>query len=255
MDFNLTHTSLQRLVDEEALLDQARLQELAEPSGLQSPFPYGGDVLVRLKQELIEIFQTVYGEWTSSSTKWQPIDAQASVIIHKSLSKLPRDIAMSKGFWRYLSVYCASLVFKRYGYVNAITDFDKRHFGEEIYNSFIPRLWFRAELSLDEEAQDPYWLTKKGVSDFWSSFVLRRVYAQSRPLIRALVKYFFVPDNVIFYRNDIPITTLEAFRILGPAVRRQHSLSPFELMDEVDCTATLDLLSSELMIRRVKLED
>jgi hypothetical protein len=255
MDFNLTHTSLQRLVDEEALLDQARLQELAEPSGLQSPFPYGGDVLVRLKQELIEIFQAVYGEWTSSSTMWQPIDAQASVTIHKTLSKLPRDIAMSKGFWRYLSVYCASLVFKRYGYVNAKTDFDKRHFREEIYNSFIPRLWFRAELSLDEEAQDPYWLTKKGVSDFWSSFVLRRVYAQSRPLIRALVKYFFVPDNVIFYSNDIPITTLEAFRILGPAVRRQHSLSPFELMDEVDCTATLDLLSSELSIRRVKLGD
>jgi hypothetical protein len=255
MDFNLTHTSLQRLVDEEALMDQARLQELAEPSGLPTPFPYGGDVLVRLKQELNEIFQPVDGEWTSSSTKWQLIDAKASVAIHKTLSKLPRDIAMSKGFWRYLSVYCASLVCKRYGYVNAKIDFDKRHFGEEIFNSFIPRLWFRAELSLDESAQDPYWLTQKGVSDFWSSFVLRRIYAQSRPLIRALVKYFFVPENVIFYRDGKSITTLEAFRILGPAVRRQHSLSPFELMDEVDCTATLDLLSSELIIRRVKLGD
>jgi hypothetical protein len=255
MDFNLTHTSLQRLIDEEALVDQARLQELAEPSGVPSPFPYGGDVLVRLKQELNEIFQTVDGEWTSSSTKWQPIDAQASVAIHRTLSKLPRDIAMSKGFWRYLSVYCASLVCKRYGYVNTKTSFDKRHFGEEIYNSFIPRLWFRAELSLDEEAEDPYWLTKKGVSDFWSSFVLRRTYAQSRPLIRALVKYFFVPENVCFYRDDVSITTLEAFRLLGPAVRRQHSLSPFELMGEGDCTATIDLLASEMMIRRAERED
>jgi hypothetical protein len=255
MDFNLTYTSLQRLVDEGALLDQSRLQELAEPSGLPSPFPYGGDALVRLKQELNEIFKSVDGEWSSSSTKWQPIDAQASVAIHKTLRNLPRDIAMSKGFWRYLSAYCATLVCKRYGYADITMDFDKRHFGEEIFNSFIPRLWFRAELSLDEEDKDPYWLTKMGVSDFWSSFVLRRVYAQSRPLIRALVKYFFVPTNVCFYRNDASITTLEAFRLLGPAVRRQHSLSPFELMGEVDCTATLDLLSSELMIRRVELED
>ncbi len=255
MDFNLTHTSLQRLVDEQALADQSRLQELAEPSGLRSPFPYGGDSLVRLKQDLNEIFQPVEGELTSSSIKWQPIDAQASVAIHKALRDLPREIAMSKGFWRYLSVYCSNLVCKRYGYADIGTDFDKRHFGEEIFNSFIPRLWFRAELSLDEEAEDPYWLTKMGVSDFWSSFVLRRVYAQSRPLIRALVKYFFVPENIHFYLNDASITTLEAFRLLGPAVRRQHSLSPFELMDEVDCTATLDLLSSELMIRRVELED
>ena len=255
MDFNLTNTSLQQLVDEDALTDQSRLQELAEPSGLSSPFPYGGDVFVRLKQALSKIFEGVVGEWASSSTKWQSIDAQSSVVIHKYLSKLPREFAMSKGFWRYLSAYYSSIVCKRYGYTSLVDSFDKRHFGDEIYNSYLPRLWFRAELSLDDEAEDPYWLTKKGVSDFWSSFVLRRVYAQSRPLIRALVKYFFVPDNVCFYRDDVLISTLDAFRLLGPAVRRQHSLSPFELMSEFDCTETLDLLSSELLIKRVELEN
>lgn len=231
MDFNITNSSLQRLIDENSLNDQARLQELAEPSGLQSSFPCSGDTLVRLRNELQEIFEAVDGEWSSSSTKWQAIDAQASVAIHRSLEGLPRDIAMSKGFWRYLSVYCATLVCVRYGYKDVSSDFDRRHFGDEIFNSYLSRLWFRAELSLDEEADDPYWLTRKGVSDFWSSFVLRRIYAQSRPLIRSLVKYFFVPDQVSFSLNDKPILTLEAFRLICPAVRRQHSLSPFERMN------------------------
>lgn len=255
MNFNLTLSSLQRLVEEDALADQDRLQELAEPSGITAAMPYTGEALIRLRLDLQEEFKGASTDWGSSSTKWQPIDGQVSVVLHKSLSKLPREIAMSKGFWRYLSVYCSQIVCRRYGYNDLESEFDKRHFGEEIFNSYLPRLWFRGELSIDLNAEDPYWLTRLGVSDFWSSFVLRRIYAQSKPLIRSLVKYFFVPENIAFYRDKMPITTLEAFRLIGPAVRRQHSLSPFELMDEADCTHTLKLLASELLIERVASEN
>jgi hypothetical protein len=255
MNFNLTLSSLQRLVEEDALADQDRLQELAEPSGYATGLPYSGESLIRLRIELEEIFKDGAAEWGSSSTKWQPIDAQVSVVLHKSLSKLPRDIAMSKGFWRYLSVYCSRIVCIRYAYNDLKADFDKRHFGEEVFNSYLPRLWFRGELSIDPDAGDPYWLTRLGVSDFWSSFVLRRIYAQSKPLIRSLVKYFFQPEGAKFYRDKLPITTLEAFRLIGPAVRKQHSLSPFELMEEDDCTYTIQLLASELLIEKVQSED
>jgi len=255
MNFNLTLSSLQRLVEEDALTDQNRLQELAEPSGFTTAMPYSGESLIRLRIDLLEEFKDSSADWGASSTKWQPIDGQVAVVLHKSLSKLPKEIAMSKGFWRYLSVYCSQIVCQRYGYNDLEVDFDKRHFGEEIFNSYLPRLWFRGELSIDLGAEDLYWLTRLGVSDFWSSFVLRRIYAQSKPLIRALVKYFFVPKEVKFYRDDLPITTLEAFRLIGPAVRRQHSLSPFELMDEADCKHTLELLASELLIQRVQSED
>ena len=252
MEFNLTLSSLQRLVDESSIDSEQRIEELAEPSGIQTPFPYGSATLVMLRRDLTEIFMTVDGEANASSVKWQPIDAKASELIHRTLKELPRDIAMSKGFWRYLSAYCSKAVCKRYSYGDIKDDFDRRHFGEEIFNSLLPRLWFRAELSFDTNAEDPYWLTKKGVSDFWSSFVLRRIYAQSKPLVRALVKYFFDPESVHFTREDKKITTLEAFRLIGPAVRRQHSLSPFEIMSEDDCTKALDLLASELSIRRIE---
>lgn len=250
MDFNITLSSLQRIIDEESLNNLARLQELSEPSGLASTFPYSIDVLVKLKKDLNNIYEQVEIGWSPSSTKWQAIDAEASVALHKALRELPRDIAMSKGFWRYLSVYLSNIILLRYAYQDVKEDFDKRHFGEEIFNSLLPRLWFRAELSIDEQATDPYWLTIKGVSDFWSSFVLRRVYAQSKPLVRSLVKYFFVPSTIQFFENETPITTLEAFRMIGPAVRRQHSLSPFELMDEPQCFLVLDMLATELMLRR-----
>lgn len=252
MEFNLTLSNLQRLVEESSIDSPQRIEDLAEPSGIQTPFPYRSTDLVTLRRDLTEIFMAVDGEVNASSIKWQPIDAKASELIHSRLRDLPRDIAMSKGFWRYMSAYCSKAVCKRYGYIDIKVDFDKRHFGEEIFNSLLPRLWFRAELSYDKNAEDPYWLTKKGVSDFWSSFVLRRIYAQSKPLVRALVKYFFNPDSVRFMREDEQLTTLEAFRLIGPAVRRQHSLSPFEIMSEADCTNALDLLASELSITRIE---
>jgi hypothetical protein len=251
MNFNITSTSLVRLAEEGALCDVARLQELAEPSGLQSSFSYTGETLVQLRKALSELFKDAGSDWGSSNVNWQDYDGKAAVLIHQALSELPRDIAMSKGFWRYQSVYCSEIVCKRYGYNDLSSDFDKRHFGDEIFNSLLSRLWFRGELSIDLTADDPYWLTRKGLSDFWSSFVLRRIYAQSKPLIRSLIKYFFVPDDVGFSRDGVPLTTVEAFRLIGPAVRRQHSLSPFELMDETDCRMTLEMLATELLISRI----
>ena len=70
-----------------------------------------------------------------------------------------------------------------------------------------------------------------------------------------MLKYFYVGDNITFKRDGLPLTTQEAFRLIGPAVRRQHSLSPFDLMSEEDCFNTLELLASELKIQRLLSED
>lgn len=255
MNFNITSGSLSKLHSENQLRNQSRLQELSEPSGIESNFNIEPGTLIEIKSELTSIYQSANSDWNSSNKQWQSLDATASVALHKLLPNLPMEIAMFKGFWRYLSIYCFDMVSKRYGYKDVEVEFDSNHFGEQIYESILPRLWFRAEFSKDVNSNDMYWLTKKGSSDFWSSFVLRRVYAQSKTLIRSMIKYFYVGGNITFKRDGLPLTTQDAFRVIGPAVRRQHSLSPFELMSEEDCFNTLELLSSELKIERLLSED
>ena len=255
MNFNITSGSLKKIHSENQFHDSSKLQELSEPSGIESSFNIEPGTLIEIKSALTRIYQSGSSDWNSSNKQWQSLDAQASVELHRLLANLPMEIAMFKGFWRYLSVYCCDVVSKRYGYKNLEEEFDPKHFGEQIYESILPRLWFRAVFSKDIKSDDVYWLTKKGSSDFWSSFVLRRVYAQSKTLIRSMLKYFYVGDNITFKRDGLPLTTQEAFRLIGPAVRRQHSLSPFELMSEEDCFNTLELLASELKIQRLLSED
>ena len=98
MNFNLSSTSLLRMVEEGSLLDVSRLQELAEPPGLQTSFNYTGKTLVQLRKALSDVYMGVGSDWGSSNIKWQDFDGEATVLIHRTLSELPRELAMSKGF-------------------------------------------------------------------------------------------------------------------------------------------------------------
>ena len=255
MNFNITFESLKKLHSEGELLNPSRLQQLTEPSGLDTDFYISPATLVQVKSQLTSIYKPGKAEWKAKNPKWQPLDVLAAIALHRLMPNLPMEIATFKGFWRYLSVHCCDVVSKRYGYSEIEKQFEPKHFGNEIFESILPRLWFRAEFSKDTASDDMYWLTKKGSSDFWSSFVFRTVYVQSTSLIRAMVKYFYIEDDISFERNGLPFPKAEAIRKIGPAVRRQHSLSPFELMNEEDCFNTLELLASELKIRRLVSED
>jgi hypothetical protein len=255
MNFNITRQTLQQLHLEKAFGSVKRLDELSEPSGFSESPGFEIHNVHQIKQSLGSVFGRGKEGWRSSNTGWGQLDAEAAVILHTTFRHLPMQIATSKGFWRYLSAYCAESVAKRYGYTDVYDDFDEKHFGEEIFDSILPRLWFRAELSIDESnSEDPYWLTKKGLSDFWTSFVLRKIYAQSKPLVRALVRYFFEDESISFSRAGSRITTLEAFRDIGKLVRKQHSLTPFELLAEDKCLSVINLLGSELGIERSVIE-
>jgi hypothetical protein len=255
MNFNITRQSLQQLYQERAFGSVKRLDELSEPSGFTEHPGFDIQDVHQLKQSLGSIFSRGKDGWLSSNLGWGQLDAEAAIVLHSTLRRLPMQIATNKGFWRYLSAYCSESVAKRYGYNGIYDDFDEKHFGEEIFESIFPRLWFRAELSMDESSfEDPYWLTRKGLSDFWSSFVLRRIYSQSRPLVRALVIYFFESESIVFSKDGKRITALKAFRDIGKSVRKQHSLTPFELLNDDQCLAVVNLLGSELGIERSVIE-
>lgn len=218
---------------------------------LDESLQFNRESLVHLKNELIAIIEPVPSDWGSDHPGWAIYDANIACLLHSTLVSIPPKVSSSKGFWRFFSALCHEFVQRRYGY-SAEDIANLNHFGNMLKESILPRLWLRAELSIDETNKDDcYWLTKLGLSDFWSSFVLRRVYAQSRQLVRALVFYFYLPGSTRFRYCDKVITAGAAVRFLGPRLRLQHALTPFELLDFEDCVALIDLLASELNLQKV----
>jgi hypothetical protein len=123
----------------------------------------------------------------------------------------------------------------------------EEHFGTSIIESLLPRLWHRAYISIDLDNTDPYWLTKRGGSDYWRSFVLRAIYAQSPQLIRALTRFLYDPEHSTFRMGEFTAKS-DIIRELGPEIRKQHSITPFEVLTENECLAVISALACDLGI-------
>tara|TARA_B100001057_G_scaffold482653_1_gene558375 strand:+ start:3211 stop:3984 length:774 start_codon:yes stop_codon:yes gene_type:complete len=249
MKFNLSKHNLQFISDNDKWKDQKLLGDRTDEFGFECAIKFSPEDIFELKSKLNEISQNVPSNFKSRSPGWQIYDAKACELIHSILRELPIKIAISAGFWRYLSCCCYEYVFKRYGY-NSNEDFNDDHFGL-IREAILPRLWFRADsifekASIETEEVNPYELAKLGSSDFWSSFILRRDFARSRSLNRAMVKYFFIPNKINWILKDIPISVTESFRTLGKEIQKQHSITPYEILSEKDCLKLISELASEI---------
>ncbi len=249
MKFNLTKPKLKLIADNNKWKDQKLLADYTEEFGFECAIKFSIEDIFELKSMLNEINKNVPSNFNSRSPGWQIYDSKACELIHSILKELPIKVAISSGFWRYLSCCCYEYVFKRYGY-SSNEDFKDEHFGL-IREAILPRLWFRADsifkMNSDEtEGINPYELAKLGSSDFWSSFILRRDFARSRNLNRAMVKYFFIPNKINWILKDIPISVTEAFRTLGKEIQKQHSITPYEILSEKDCLKLISELASEI---------
>ncbi|MCP9934010.1 hypothetical protein KBZ08_08785 [Cyanobium sp. Candia 9D4] len=251
MKLNLTEHQLLAFLDAFHNGACPNIYDYSDSLFLDEPLQFNRESLVKLKKEIAAVIQEVPRDWDSDNSGWAPYDGTIACLLHSTLTSIPPRVSSSKGFWRFLSGLCCEFVERRYGY-SAGDSINLNHFGNMLRESILPRLWLRAELSYDEGNQDDcYWLTKLGGSDFWSSFVIRRVYAQSRQLVRALACCFYEPETTRFRYGDKVITAGAAVRLLGPRLRLQHALTPFELLDYENCVALIDLLLSELNLQKV----
>lgn len=240
---NLDH-AFTRLLDDP---DSFRVEDFSVSA--VSEVHIDNSVIVKLKSELMRLYKGVEIR-TVRSDDWNKIDGQTAALVHQRLSNLTPKIAVSSNFWTFVSLYMREIVYRRYCYASW-SELKQSHFGEQIYDSHFPRLWHRASLSIDCENEDPYWLARRGGSDYWSSFVLRAIYSQSPQLIRALTRFFYDPENTLL-RTENLTSKSEIIRMLGPELRKQHSITPFEILTEAECYTVIHGLAASLGITRLE---
>lgn len=117
----------------------------------------------------------------------------ASIALHRSL-RIDLEIASDPNFWRWLSIVAeeggfAELITWRFAGKNPA---EKNNYGigsvANMKEGLFARLWYRAELTYDENEPDPYTYTRRGSVDFWRSHIFRQDYARSFDLRIAFIR-------------------------------------------------------------------
>lgn len=175
-------------------------------------------------------------------------DRYASRVIHQAAQDIPTHMQEDPGFWRWLAIEQGpDIVEHRYG---ATSLAGKGNFGlGSRWDSMFMRLWFRAEVSVDPDSTDPYWMTKLGDVDFWASGVMRHQYGSARNLVKAFVSFAY--DNQTQPADDRWIRAGEpnrdlGIRILYKKLKRLHATVAYEVLDIDQCTEILERLSQDL---------
>ena len=164
-------------------------------------------------------------------------DADLAVELHSRARFQPvesNDVA----FWRWLAIeHGQDLVRMRHG-ENA----GRANYGlGSRWRNLFERSWFRAELSFDVDSSDPYWLTKRGGSDFWASGIIRHRYSSARNMVRALIGYQFPHDDPSKGRLGT-----DEVRELYKRLSRIHASIAFELLSFEQCSDLLTELTDDL---------
>lgn len=162
-------------------------------------------------------------------------EADASARIHRRLT-LPAAILGDADFWLWLSVaHFSDLVEWRYGSPAEGTAFANYGIGARTENLMF-RLWLRAELVLDEQAQDKYHLSRRGQIDFYRSHLFRQGYANARDFARALIRFQYphATDGASPHLKIIQI------RELVKRLRRLRANLFLEVLDEPQCRKVIE---------------
>ena len=184
----------------------------------------------------------------ASSMTNMEFDAVVSAEFHQRASLTP-DRSEDDNLWRWLAITMGpDMVERRHGGNDRQAGLGNFGLGARWDNLF-RRLWFRAELSCDDGAPDPYWLTRLGVRDFWDSGIIRHRYGSARSLVRAFVKLQYPdPDNPT--RGRWPILRDDdnspGIRTLYRRLNRVHATVAFDVLPEDDCAYILTELSRDL---------
>lgn len=238
----LSIENLQKIADENQWGNYTCLKKLAEPHGLEENLNFESEDLYELKNELNKILIEYKKNSKNLNDFWNKYDGEVAFIIFSKLGQIPIKLAMSEGFWRFLCCFCHEYIYERMGY-KSWSDFRKEHFGK-IREDALSRNWWRAYSVNDEN------LAKVGSSDLWRSFILRRKFSRCKHLNRACIKYFNTPENFTWIFKGEKISNTAAVRELGKEIQKQHSITPYEIINEKDCLKIISELASLINLEK-----
>ncbi len=176
-------------------------------------------------------------------------DRCVCAILHKTLN-LPHNLVAADGFWRWLAVEkFADIIEARVpsskGYsLSANYGIGSR---SRVRNR-IAIIWYRADMLYDENASDPYHLSKYQLhADFVESGIIRHRYGWCRNLARALVRFQYRDPNsrVTYLHSDS--TRANGIREMYKRLQRLHSVISFEFLSEEELGKILEENSRDLL--------
>lgn len=171
-----------------------------------------------------------FPEGVKAAKNANAFEAMAARAIHSQV-KVSVDILADPDFWLWLAVvHFSDIVEWRYGNPANGTGAANYGVGSRAEN-LLYRLWLRAELVLDEQADDQYHLCDRGQIDFYRSHLFRQGYANARNFARALLRFQYPNDG----DATQPFLKVEQIRELVKRLRRVRSNLFMEILDEVEC--------------------
>ena len=174
-------------------------------------------------------------------------EAEAAPIFYE-LMKVPPEMAADKEFWAWLAMSkFRELIEWRHGLPDKPAS--PANFGAGTqWENLLPRLWFRVELSLQEDAKDPYSLSRRGDQDFWRSHIFRQRYSSCRTLTRELIRFQY-PDRSPKKAKLHP-SSPNGVRELAKRIRRIHTSLALEILDDETSAGLIGELSANLQKRK-----
>ena len=208
--------------------------------------PLSGDepAEVRSCADAVNFLRTM----VNPSTRDAEFDAIVAVEFHRRVW-LSVDLSGDDNLWRWLAISCGpDLIERRHGSQANHAALGNFGLGAK-WNNLFRRLWFRAELSYDAGADDPYWLTKLGGREFWDSGIIRHRYGSARNLVKAFTKFQYPdPDSptrgrwpMLEDKDDSP-----GIRTLYRRLTTVHATVAFDVLSVDECTYILDELARDL---------
>ena len=187
----------------------------------------------RLADELRASKHRIKG--TNASAHVVMFDAPACGRVHELLD-LPPNLAAADGFWRWLAVAkCPDVIEARHVTKSEPAKLANFGIGESVTRNRLAILWFRADMTYDANADDPYHLATRPMhTDFLESGIIRHRYGWCRNLARALVRFQY-PDPSSNRRNLGP----DGIRELYKRLRRLHSAIAFEFLSDEELAGML----------------
>ena len=176
-------------------------------------------------------------------------DAEFAVRLHTALP-IPSYIVGNDAFWRYLAcVELWELVVWRHGSGDeGEVTVGRANFGlGDRWESLPKRLWMRGEIAYDDNLDDSYELAARGGRDFWTSGIIRHLYADSRPFARALIRFQFPEAGAFRGREYRPQTLgLDAVRELYKRLRHFQAFVAFSTLDEAEAVELIESVAEDL---------
>lgn len=183
----------------------------------------------------MEAIKARFPEGMKSQKNANAFEAQAARAIHQRVTA-DLTILADADFWLWLAAaHFSDIVEWRYGNPEGGTGLANYGVGARTEN-LLYRLWLRAELVLDEQADDRYHLCARGQIDFYRSHLFRQGYANAREFAKALLKYQYRDTKEVTQ----PHLKVSQIRELVKRLRRMRTNLFMEILDESECLKVIE---------------